>query len=77
MALSEMSNGMALLKEWTWKMTFDSCVESTLQLSLLTQNAFFLISETLILNRWHDHLLKTFKPRKQAEKLISNHRYYI
>lgn len=48
-----------------------------LQLSFLTQNAFFLISEILILNRWYDHLLKTFKPRKQAVKLISNHYYYI
>lgn len=37
-------------------------------------NAFFLISEILILNRWHD-LLKTFKPRKQTEKPISNHHY--
>lgn len=36
----------------------------------------FLGSEILILNRWHD-LLKTFKPRKQAEKLISNHHYSI
>lgn len=37
----------------------------------------FLISEILILNRWHDHLLKTFRPRKQAEKLTSKNYYYI
>lgn len=55
----------------------DFAVVWKVELSFLTQNAFFLITEILILNRWHDHLLKTFKPRKQAEKLISNHHYYI
>lgn len=75
--LGEMNNGMALLKQRAWKMTSGSCVESTLQLSFLTPNAFFLISEILILNRWYGHLLKTFKPRKQAVRLISNHHYHI
>jgi hypothetical protein len=62
-----MHRGMALLKQWAGKMSFGTCVESTLQQSFLNQNTFFFILEILILNRWHDNPLKTYKPRKQAE----------
>lgn len=56
-------------------MSLGRCFESALHQSFLTQNALFLNPETLILNRWHDNPLKTFKPRKQVEELISNHYY--